>query len=291
MAAPPINSDVLEAWPIRSSLSAEDLTLPEGRASVVVLRSGQMQLQALQPTETCAGRESLKAPAAAILPRHGAHRLSLSAGARGTILAIPMTILLDALTTCRHLDLTELARVLISDMSVEAAALLASVASHLERDLSSPEAGKSDSARLSIALLLAEIHRHAMPDQLLRQSAPRTIVSRFHALVQDHFRDHWTVQDYANEIGVSRDRLNSAVRRASGQSPLQIIHAATLDEARRLLAGSGMQTAEIAFALGFSDASYFSRFFRRMTGETPARFRQESNRPPPEQQTSFAAWP
>ncbi|MCP1199523.1 helix-turn-helix domain-containing protein [Notoacmeibacter sp. MSK16QG-6] len=269
------------------------MTLPSGRAYVIILKSGRMELRSVDHSgDAPPPAESLASPSAVLLPRHGRHCLSLSAGARGTIVAIPMTVLLDALTACRHLDLTEFVRLSISEMRAETAHFLASLVSQLDEMISANEARKSDSIRLAIALVLVEVHRHAMPpDQLLRQSAPRTIVNRFHALVQRHFREHWSVQDYAKDIGVSRDRLNTAVRRASGQSPLQIIHAATLEEAKRLLAGSGMQTTEIAFALGFSDASYFSRFFRRMTGHTPAKFRQDVNRPPPERQTSFAAWP
>jgi AraC-like DNA-binding protein len=55
-----------------------------------------------------------------------------------------------------------------------------------------------------------------------------------------------------------------------------------LDEARlalaeRYLAGGQVALGEIAFLLGFSEVSNFHRAFRRWTGKTPARYREEAS--------------
>ena len=44
-----------------------------------------------------------------------------------------------------------------------------------------------------------------------------------------------------------------------------------------MLAFTSMSAKEVAFALNFNDPSYFGRFFRRMTGTSPARFRALHN--------------
>jgi AraC-like DNA-binding protein len=44
-------------------------------------------------------------------------------------------------------------------------------------------------------------------------------------------------------------------------------------EARRLLFHSELSVKEIAFELGFEDASYFNRFFKRLSEQTPAQYR------------------
>ncbi|MGI4875571.1 MAG: helix-turn-helix domain-containing protein [Janthinobacterium lividum] len=49
-------------------------------------------------------------------------------------------------------------------------------------------------------------------------------------------------------------------------------------EARRLLFHTHQSVKEIAFALGFADASYFNRFFKRQTGATPAGYRASSRK-------------
>jgi AraC family transcriptional activator of pobA len=47
----------------------------------------------------------------------------------------------------------------------------------------------------------------------------------------------------------------------------------------------------VAYGLGFRDAAYFSRFFRRMSGETPGAFRKVAAASPANAPGSFAAWP
>lgn len=61
----------------------------------------------------------------------------------------------------------------------------------------------------------------------------------------------------ASYLGVSVDRLTGAVQRATGQSPLGLIHARLFTEARQMLENSGLQIAEIPVHLGFDDPAYF----------------------------------
>lgn len=104
-------------------------------------------------------------------------------------------------------------------------------------------------------------------------------------------KPQWGVEDYARQLGVSRERLGFAVRKATGLSPQAYIHRELLSEARDLLLNSSLQVAEIAFRLGFQDPGYFNRFFTRNEGTSPGRFRRMGMRmqnvPPP----SYAAWP
>ncbi|HTN39338.1 MAG TPA: helix-turn-helix domain-containing protein, partial [Arachidicoccus sp.] len=51
------------------------------------------------------------------------------------------------------------------------------------------------------------------------------------------------------------------------------IHERLVLEARRLLFHTDNTLKEIAFDLGFAEASYFNRFFKRETGITPAAYR------------------
>ncbi len=62
-------------------------------------------------------------------------------------------------------------------------------------------------------------------------------------------------------------------------SPLALLHGRLLAEAQRQLLYSDRTAAEIAFDLGFSEAAYFSRMFRKATGRPPAAWRAEQARP------------
>ena len=64
-----------------------------------------------------------------------------------------------------------------------------------------------------------------------------------------------------------------AVKLILGQPPSKIIHQRILIEAKRLLAYTGLTSAEISYTLGFKDNAYFSRFFKRESNHTPLQFR------------------
>jgi AraC family transcriptional activator of pobA len=97
---------------------------------------------------------------------------------------------------------------------------------------------------------------------------------RFNTLLEAHFRERWTVGRIADALGISTDRLTDLCRRTRGQSPKEIIDARTVVEARLLLRNSTASIDQIAHELGFSSAAQFNRFFRRVTGEPPGRYRQ-----------------
>jgi AraC family transcriptional activator of pobA len=58
-----------------------------------------------------------------------------------------------------------------------------------------------------------------------------------------------------------------------GHSALGVLHARLLLEAQRELGYTAMSVKQVASGLGFSDAGYFTRFFQRLTGQTPTAWR------------------
>jgi AraC family transcriptional regulator, transcriptional activator of pobA len=123
------------------------------------------------------------------------------------------------------------------------------------------------------------------------QASPRVLVQGFMQLVELNARAQWRVADYARTMGISTDRLTSAIRRATGQSPLQLVHRRLLEDAESLLERSALQVSEIADALGFRDAGYFNRFFSRLKGISPGRYRQQMQHLRAGRDGSYAAWP
>jgi AraC family transcriptional activator of pobA len=98
-------------------------------------------------------------------------------------------------------------------------------------------------------------------------------VTRFRALIETAFREGWCLADYAAALNVSQSRLRNACLSVTDQSPIQIVHARVVLEAKRQLRYTSQSVCEIAYALGFEDPAYFTRFFSQRTGLSPRAFR------------------
>ncbi len=82
---------------------------------------------------------------------------------------------------------------------------------------------------------------------------------------------HLPYQDFARLSGLSRPQLDRLFREQIGRSPKDCADQFLLERARRLLEDEGRSSKETAAALGFTHASYFSTWFKRLTGTEPRR--------------------
>ena len=62
--------------------------------------------------------------------------------------------------------------------------------------------------------------------------------------------------------------------KATGLSPLEYVHALRLEEAKQMLETEDEPVEAIALEVGYEDASFFNRLFRRKVGLTPAQYRR-----------------
>jgi AraC family transcriptional regulator, transcriptional activator of pobA len=106
----------------------------------------------------------------------------------------------------------------------------------------------------------------------------RGLVMHFRELIETAFREGWSLAEYASALGVSQSRLRNACLSVTEQSPMQIVHSRILLEAKRQLGYSIASISEIAYALGFDDPAYFTRFFSQRTGVSPRAFRSSAAR-------------
>ncbi len=99
------------------------------------------------------------------------------------------------------------------------------------------------------------------------------LVSRFERLLERRFRTDHAVAAYAGALGVSADHLSATIRRHRGVSAKTLIDRRVFAEAVRLVAAASRPIADIGASLGFDEPAHFSRFFARMSGGPPRRFR------------------
>jgi AraC family transcriptional regulator, transcriptional activator of pobA len=100
-------------------------------------------------------------------------------------------------------------------------------------------------------------------------------VAQLRALVDEFFRGEHQLGFYAEKLGMTVDRLNDHVKRATGVTAGHLIRQRVLTEAKRQLVFTSQPIQDIAAELAFSDPSHFARFFRKHTGTTPHEFRDQ----------------
>ena len=100
-------------------------------------------------------------------------------------------------------------------------------------------------------------------------------MAQLRSLLDEFFRDQRLLGFYAEKLGMSVDRLNDHVKRATGVTAGHLIRQKLLSEAKRQLVFTTQPIHDIAKELAFADPSHFARFFRKQTGATPHEFREQ----------------
>lgn len=110
-------------------------------------------------------------------------------------------------------------------------------------------------------------------DSVAPAGADGKLVARYRELIEKNFAKPHRVSDYAERLCVSPERLRQACVRRTASSPIELLSARRLLEAKRCLLYTNMSVTLIAEHCGFGDPAYFSRFFARATGHSPQRYR------------------
>lgn len=102
------------------------------------------------------------------------------------------------------------------------------------------------------------------------------LFNRYSDLIEQHFKAHWALPRYTTELGISETRLHQLCQNIAGQPPKRLIQDRTIQEAKLLLTMTEQSIREICFSLGFTDPAYFSRYFKRLTGQTAKEYRSST---------------
>jgi AraC-like DNA-binding protein len=83
-----------------------------------------------------------------------------------------------------------------------------------------------------------------------------------------------SVKSIASQLGCSPDYLSHCYNRETGETLIHYINRQRVNGALEALASTQKSVAEIATACGFGEAGYFTRVFRKLTGQTPGDYRK-----------------
>jgi AraC family transcriptional regulator, transcriptional activator of pobA len=226
-------------------------------------------------------RSQYRPPAVVLIPVGTVHGFEFEPGTKGHVVSVSAELLRGLIQ--RETDASALFAQPVT-LELRAGALRATDLSQsvrmLAREFARPDAAHGLALHGWIEVLLGNLLRltRKMPDPadpVVGQQ--RRLMARFGDLVEQRYQDNQSVAEYAHALHVSESRLRNVCVTSTGRSPIQLIHARILLEAKRQLHYTNNPVSEIAYALGFEDPAYFTRFFSRLSGESPRVFRRKGS--------------
>lgn len=106
-----------------------------------------------------------------------------------------------------------------------------------------------------------------------RQSSPYFRIKSAIDYIYHHYDEFPSIKKLADECSLSVSRFHYLFKAEIGKTAVQYITDIKIDKARQLLMQTDCTISEIAHILGYEDALYFSKVFKRLTGKSPREFR------------------
>lgn len=100
------------------------------------------------------------------------------------------------------------------------------------------------------------------------------VIARCQAWIAEHYREPAPVTAMVRLSGLAERSFNRRFQQATGMSPLEYVHTLRMEEAKQMLESGDTPVEAIANEVGYEDAGFFSRLFRRRVTLTPMQYRK-----------------
>ena len=101
----------------------------------------------------------------------------------------------------------------------------------------------------------------------------KDFVEKFKKIIEEKMSDSGlNVEDLGKDMGLSRVQLYRKIKSLTNYAPNELLRMARLKRAASLLASSELTVAEIAYEVGFTSPSYFTKCYKEQFGESPTEF-------------------
>ncbi len=125
----------------------------------------------------------------------------------------------------------------------------------------------------SLLIVLERAHRQSGEKNIHFTSQYELQYLHFRELIEQHYNKNYAVSDYASLLHISTKTLTTITKTTINKTPSTLISERIILEAERLLAFTPLNVNEIAYKLGFEDASYFVKYFKRYLKKSPKEYR------------------
>jgi AraC family transcriptional regulator len=129
----------------------------------------------------------------------------------------------------------------------------------------------------ALANRVSAISRSSEPWRVQTAGLPDYELRRLQDFIEANLEREITLAAMASACGIGTKSFVRAFAAATGKSPYQYVIAARVERAKRLIEQNQQGLAEIALRCGFSHQEHLTRAFRRLTGQTPGRYRRSVN--------------
>ena len=254
-----------ESWLIKPHRHAK-------RYQILCIFSGKTESRLDTKSFTTRGANVITVPVGVV------HSFRFEADCRGVVI----TMREDAMTSGDYAMSLHFLRPLLESPLVigfeegdEKLSLLASYVQQMQQEFRTVEGARTQSLRLLFNLILITLRRHVDTRRLhaAANNSPARILTSFKKLIEQNYTRHLPLADYAEKLHVSKSTLNRICKDGLQTSAKALITARLVTEAKRMLLYTQKTADQIAYSLGFKDAGYFSRFFKKATGQAPGQYR------------------
>ena len=143
---------------------------------------------------------------------------------------------------------------------------VARVSPHAEE----PEENNPQEAPADVATTLTKVSKEQKEKIAADGDNDTNFLDHLRLLVQEQMTDSdFGVESLASEMGLSRVQLYRKVKALTGRTPVDIIRLSRLNRAKALLAQGNRNVSEVAYDVGFSSPSYFTKCFKDEFGMLP----------------------
>lgn len=102
------------------------------------------------------------------------------------------------------------------------------------------------------------------------------LVERAKEYVGEHYYENLALTDVADKVGVTAGYLSTLFQKQMEKGFVDYLNEIRIDHACTYLRQNYLKTYEIAYKVGFNDEKYFSKVFKKITGQSPTEYRKHS---------------
>ncbi len=131
----------------------------------------------------------------------------------------------------------------------------------------------TDSLINALTFLILDSYVYVRQTAIKSSDTKEAIMLAFHdALIRD-YASHRNVAYYASLQNLSPRYFSTTIKTVSGYTPSYWINTVVIAKAKRMMRNTNMNIKEVAYKLNFTSPTFFTRWYRELTGETPSDYR------------------